>query len=174
MSDFLIPLPRLVHENLSIIMTYAYSLKPLTEMMSKEFLGEWVYLEKTLYALSAERAEKACVELALFLRMVDDEENLTLYLRNAPNVRDCGRLFLESGVEEPLTFREAANKILHARKLEWKMIILEHGNALKVADAPVLQCHPRDHPSHISPERRWRMAEIDLLKLARFCATIAH
>jgi hypothetical protein len=73
MSRFSVPLTRLVHENLSIVMCYAYSQKPLAEMIESKFKGEWKYLNKALFEISAERAEKACLELALFLRMVDDE-----------------------------------------------------------------------------------------------------
>ena len=68
MSRFSLPLTRLVHENLSIVMCFAYSRKPLEKMIQAKFKGEWKYLNKALFEISAEQAEKACVELALFLR----------------------------------------------------------------------------------------------------------
>ncbi len=67
MSRFSLPLTRLVHENLSIVMCFAYSRKPLKKMIQAKFKGEWKYLNKALFEISAQQAEKACVELALFL-----------------------------------------------------------------------------------------------------------
>jgi len=79
MSRFSLPLTSLVHENLSIIMSFAYSRKPLKNMVEAKFKGEWKYLNKALFEISAQHAEKACVELALFLRTLDDEEEISAY-----------------------------------------------------------------------------------------------
>ena len=68
-SQFSIPLTRLIHENLSIVMSFAYSRKPLSHLMDAKFQGEWKYLNRALFEVSAERVEKACLELALFLRI---------------------------------------------------------------------------------------------------------
>jgi hypothetical protein len=87
MSGISLSLTRLVHENLSIVMCFAYSQKPLVDMIDSKFKGEWKYLNKALFEYSAERAEKACLELALFLRMVDDEWEIwptTLPRRTCP------------------------------------------------------------------------------------------
>lgn len=174
MSGFSIPLTRLVHENLSIIMCYAYSLKPLSDMMGKHFDGGWKYLNKGLFELSAQRAEKACMELALFLRTVDDDENITAYLDKTKSVTSCGRLVMESGDIEPLPFREVSNKIIHAQRLEWRMIIMDYGDSVGPAEAPVLYCYPRKHPTGFSAKKRWKQAEIDLVPLAAVCGMLAH
>jgi len=42
-------------------------------MVERVFMGEWEYLRKALFEISAQRAEKACLELALVLRILDDE-----------------------------------------------------------------------------------------------------
>ena len=74
MSNFTTPLTRLTYVYISIIMTFAYSRKPLEKMLEDHFLGELEYLRKALIDIPALQAEKACIELALFLRMVDDDE----------------------------------------------------------------------------------------------------
>ena len=174
MSDFLIPLNRLVHENLSIVMCYAYSLKPLSEMVSKKFEGEWKYLNKGLFFVSAERAEKALMELALFLRTLDDEQKITGYLKATKKDISCGRLVMKSGKQEPLPFREAANKIIHSRKLEWRMTVVEDGETVGTADGAMLYCYPRQYQASSPKNRAWERAEIDLVALTAICGQIIH
>ena len=48
-------------------------------MVEAKFKGEGNYLNKALFEISAQHAEKACVELALFLRTLDDEEEISAY-----------------------------------------------------------------------------------------------
>jgi hypothetical protein len=156
MNRFSLPLTRLVHENLSIVMCFAYSQKPLAEMIEGKFRGEWKYLNKALFGISAERAEKACLELALFLRMLDDEEHISAYHDATKNVPNCGRLVMKDGSERVLTFREVANKLIHSSRLEWE--------CLKNPD-PLLICHTRG-------EEKWVRAEIDLVALAAVCGQL--
>ena len=94
MSRFSLPLTRLVHENLSIIMCFAYSRKPLKNMVQAKFKGEWKYLNKALFEISAQQAEKASVELALFLRTLDDEEEISAYHNAVRRSQSAERLFL--------------------------------------------------------------------------------
>lgn len=69
-------------------------------MIESKFLGEWKYLNKALFDVSAERAEKACLELALFLRMLDDEEKISAYHDATKNVPNCGRLIMKDELRE--------------------------------------------------------------------------
>lgn len=156
MSGISLPLTRLVHENLSIVMCFAYSQKPLVEMMDAKFKGEWKYLHKALFEYSAERAERACLELALFLRMVDDEWEISDYHKRRQNMPNCGRLVMENGSEQALRFREVANKVIHSSRLEWQL--------LKPSD-PLLLCHSRD-------KEQWLRAEIDLVAFAAVCGQL--
>ena len=151
-----LPLARLVHENLSIVMCFAYSQKPLVEMIDSKFKGEWKYLNKALFEYSSERAEKACLELALFLRMVDDEWEISAYHAATKNVPNCGRLVMKDGSEKPLTFREVSNKVIHSSRLEWHL--------LKPPN-PFLFCHSRD-------TEKWLRAEIDLIAFAAVCGQL--
>jgi hypothetical protein len=40
MERYPIRLTRLIHENLSIVMSFAYSRRPLAELLEKDFVGE--------------------------------------------------------------------------------------------------------------------------------------
>src|SRR5205814_9182555 len=153
MSRFSLPLTRLVHENLSIVMSFAYSRKPLWDMVQAKFKGEWKYLNKALFEISAQQAEKACVELALFLRTLDDEEEISAYHKAVKRVPECGKIVFMNDLTEVLTFREVTNKIIHAAALEWD---------LADDDYPTLICRGRD-------QERWIRAEVDLLAFAAVC-----
>lgn len=156
MNRFSLPLTRMVHENLSIVMCFAYSRTPLTSIVRGRFMGGWKYLRKALFEISEERAEKACMELALFLRMVDDEESVSAYHTATKSVPNCGRLIMKDGSESILTFREVANKVLHSSRLEWEFS--KHPE-------PLLVCHTRD-------KEKWLRAEVDLVAVAGVCGTL--
>jgi hypothetical protein len=156
MSHYSLPLTRLIHENLSIVMSFAYSRKPLSHLMDAKFKGEWKYLNKALFDVSAERADKACLELALFLRMFDDDERISDYHTATGNIPNCGRLILKDGSEKVLTFREVANKVLHSSELDWEFE--------KFPD-PTLICQSRD-------AEKWLRAEIDISAVAAVCGHV--
>jgi hypothetical protein len=145
---------QLVHDNLSIMMTYAFSRKPLERYMER-FAGEWEYFCKALFEISDQRAEKACLELALFLRLVDDEQKISGYHKQTGG-RDFGRLVLKNGQIEKLQLRDVCNKIIHAAGLTWDFS--------SEAD-PVLICHSQN-------QEKWVRAEVDLFALAGFCGGI--
>ena len=157
MNSFSILLTRLVHENLSIVMCYAYSQSSLQKMVEENFQGEWKYLNKALFEISAERAEKACLELALFLRTVDEEKNISDYHKATKNIPNCGKIIMKDGSEKVLTFREFANKVIHASRFEW--------DVFKDSD-PKLVCHTRD-------KEKWLCAEVDLVALSSVCGQLA-
>jgi hypothetical protein len=166
-----LPVTEYIHENLSIVMCYAYSIEPLVAMMNKHFEGEHKYLNKTLFSLSELRAKKAIMELALFLRVCDEDEQLSDYLARHPALDDCGRIFLKDGSTEVLKVREVANKVIHAEKINWSMILAEDGPK-NVDAAPILICFPRSgEKGHF---KAWTHAEIELINLAGICGMLAH
>jgi hypothetical protein len=158
MRRFSPPFSRLVHENLSVLMCFAYSRKPLIEMVEGKFLGEWKYLNKALFEISAERAEKACLELALFLRMLDDDENISRYHASTKNVPNCGKLVMKEGVEKVLTFREVANKVIHSSHREWDF-----------TEQPTLVCYARPTDTE---KWGWVRAEVSVVALAAVCSQL--
>ena len=151
---FSLPMTRLVHENFSIIMAFAFSRKPLERYMER-FAGEWEYLRRALFEIANERAEKACLELALFLRLVDDEQDISGYYKQVGR-RPFGRLHLKNGDMQDLQLRDVCNKIIHAKGLSWKF----SGEA-----DPILVCHSQK-------DEKWVTAEVDLFELAAFCGEL--
>lgn len=81
-------------------MCFAYSRRPLERMVNRTFVGEWKYLNKVLFDISEQRAEKACIELALFLRMINDDEEISAYNKSTGQTPNCGRLILKNNSQE--------------------------------------------------------------------------
>jgi hypothetical protein len=152
MSNFSLPLTELIHENLSIVMDFCFSRKPISELVTTKFLGEWKYLRKALFLMSEQRAGKAALELAVFMRLLDDREDISGYLDKTRNW-SFGRLIFEEKPDQTLKMRDVANKIIHASALEWD---------LSNAERPVLICI-----SH--KKEKWIRAEVDVVALATFC-----
>lgn len=158
MAHFSLPLTRIIHENLAVIMTFCYSHNSLAELMNSKFQGEWKYLNKCLFDLAPQRAIKACYELALFLRILDDEENMKALLEEMGTKPNLGTLVMKDATHRELTFRDAANKIIHSSSLEWNF---------KQEDCPILVCLTRN-------EEQWIRAEINIISLAAFCGQLLH
>ena len=152
MSNFSLPLTTLVHENLSIVMDFCFSRKPIAELVEGHFRGEWKYLRKALFDMSERRAGKAALELAVFMRLLDDREDISGYL-NQVDTWTYGRLIFEDNSEQPLKMRDVANKIIHSSALEWN---------LSKVDDPILVCMSQK-------KDKWLRAEIEVVKLAAFC-----
>lgn len=157
MATISLPLTRLIHENLSIIIDFCFSRVSVGEML-QSFSGERKYLRKTVYDVSKTRAEKAILELALFLRMLDDREGLSEYLKQTKSNIRYGRLHMSDGVEKQLEMRDVANKIIHASHFEW---------AFGDPKAPRLICYA-------PKQEKWTSAEIDIVAVAFFCGGLMH
>lgn len=157
MEKYPIELTRFVHENLSIVMTFAYSRSPLIELIEKRFRGEWKYLRKAIFEIPEEKANRAILELAVLLRILDDEEQITEYDNQSGKVWECGRLTLDNGQVKQLSFREFSNKIIHSKTFEWSW---------PDKGSPKLICYARDD------KERWKKAEVDLAALAGFCGRL--
>ena len=109
---------RLVHEKLAVIATFAYSQTALEAEIEKHFKGEWKFLHKIIYELPHEEATKALVELALYFRALDDEQDLTGFWKQV-GVSVVGSLVLKNGEIQSLSPREMSNKIIHAEEIKW-------------------------------------------------------
>jgi hypothetical protein len=146
MSQFSLPLTQLIHENLLIVMNFAFSRRPLEQLVKAKFVGEWKYLRKALFSMSEQRAAKACIELAIFMRLLDDQENISGYLKKTGE-RSFGHLIMRDKSDKRLKLREVANKILHASDLEWNF---------STENNPILVCHSRK-------TEKWVRAEIKVI-----------
>ena len=118
-------------------------------MVKRTFEGRgWKDLHKALFDIPEQRAYKACLETALFLRMLDDKEDISARL-----IVGCGTLIMKDGSQKTLPFREAANKMIHSSRLKWKF---------SRNDDPVLICHTR-------AKEKWLRAEVNVVALALVC-----
>lgn len=133
-------------------MTFAFSHGSLERLIDEKFKGEWKYLKKVVFDMSEQRAIKACIELAIYLRAFDDEAKISKWLEENSG-HGFGNVICADGKDVRLTFREVANKIIHTAGFKWDF---------STADRPLLVCTPRDN-------QRWRQASIDIVALAAIC-----
>jgi hypothetical protein len=153
---FSLPLNRLIHDNLSVIMTFAFSRQPLADMMDREFRGEWKYLSKALFEVSEMRAQRACVEFAVLLRALDDRDQMPDDMRTGAVPGGYGDLTMPDGSKCDLNLREVTNKIIHAESFTWDFSRPGH---------PVLICEGQDN-------QKWKRAEIHWVQVAAACGNI--
>ena len=152
-----LPLTQLIHDNLSVLMTFAFSKKPLESLKNEKFMGEWKYLDKALFSVSEQRAAKACIKLACFMRLLDDQEGLSEYLKKTGG-HGFGRVIKQGQPDEVLYLRDLTNKLTHAANFEWDF---------SDPDNPKLICISQQ------PER-WGRAEIEVVALAALCGQIMN
>lgn len=155
--SILLPLTKLIHENLSVILNFAFSRSPLEKLMSERFKGEWKYLYKTIDEISDARAVRACLELATMMRVLDDRERIADYQRRLKSP-SFGRVHKDGSPDEDLHLRDLTNKILHAQSITWDF---------SDPEMPLVICLP--HQSE-----RWSRAEINIVQLAAFCGQPIH
>ena len=122
-------------------------------MINAKFRGEWKYLNKALFEVSAKRAEKACLEWRCFSACWDDEKRISDYRAATRSIPNCSRLIMKDGSEKSLTFREVADKVIHSSRLEWEFV--------KFPDPPLI-CQTRN-------TEKWVWAEIDVVAVAALC-----
>jgi hypothetical protein len=147
-----LPLTRLIHHNFSVIMGYAFSTPVLSTWVDKHFTGEWKYLSIALFERPLERANLALLELATQLRLLDNHENVSDYLKKM-NYPPLGKVIKQDGSEEPLYFRDMTNKTMHSSAIAWN---------LSDPNRPIIICDSPDPP-------RWVRANIELSILAFYC-----
>lgn len=156
MSRLSLPVSKLVRENMSILMTHAFSVGPLEELFSKTFQGEWKQYQDTVFSLSKQRAEKACLELAIFLRYMDDENMLIEHSDTIMRNYNFGTLHFSNGKEKELELRDVANKIIHATGYEWDI-----SQRMK----PKLVCISRE-------TEKWKVAKVDIVAVSTVCGSL--
>jgi hypothetical protein len=152
----MLPYTEIIHKNLSIILTFAYSWPHLNDLLANRFQGEWKYLRKTINEIAPERATRALIELAACLRLLDDKEDLSVRQKLAQG--QFGRVFKKDRSEEPLYLRDLTNKIVHAKEWKWDTSIPNEPKLVCVSNNP----------------DRWFAAEIEIEALAAFCGLLMH
>jgi|SRR6185437_2631427 len=155
-----IRLTTLIHENMAVVMTFAFSREPLIALMSTHFHGEWKYLRKFVFEIPEERATRAAVELAAFFRLLDDDQKLAGYLKEVSPWRSFGTVFDQQGDRSDLLMREVANKIIHSANLEWDFSSPKNPKLVSYAS------------QEQQPRYNWTRAEIRIVDFAAFCGEL--
>ncbi|MCG2639411.1 MULTISPECIES: hypothetical protein [Bradyrhizobium] len=145
------PITKVIIDNLSVVMIFAYSQPPLREFRRTSFTGSWEHIDEVLFTIPEQVATRAMIELVLLFRTLDDHEDLDDGSLGSP----FGTLHLKSGNIRPLSIRDVANKIIHAKKIEWVF-----DNPKK----PVVLT-----TAHDESRENWTHAEIDLNTFAVGC-----
>jgi hypothetical protein len=149
-----IPITKVIKDNLSLVMMFAYSQTALREFRQTKFIGGWSYIDEVLFTISEQVATRALIELALLLRTLDDHEDIDDGSLGAA----FGSLHLKDGKVVPLAIREVTNKVIHAKTLEW---------IFTDAKRPILKTS-----AHNTSREKWTYAEIDINTFAVGCGML--
>ena len=104
------PIIKVITDNLSLVMMFAYSQPPLREFRRNSFTGGWELIDEVLFGIPEQLATRAMIELVLLFRTLDDHEDLD----DDSLGSQFGTLHLKSGNIKPLSIRDVANKTIHA------------------------------------------------------------
>jgi hypothetical protein len=147
-----LPIAGTIRECVATLATYAFSKLPMQAWADKWLHGEFGQLRHTMFELPAQRAERACLELAVLLRYLDDERGISDSYRGHSEM-DFGRLHGNDGSVKQLELRDVANKIIHATHFAWD---------LSDPERPYIVAFSRD-------EERWVRAEVNVAALCVVC-----
>jgi hypothetical protein len=145
------PITKVIIDNLSVVMMFAYSQPPLREFRRTSFTGGWERIDEVLFGIPEQLATRAMIELVLLFRTLDDHEDLD----DGSLGSQFGTLYLKNGNIKPLSIRDVANKTIHAKKIEW---------VFDDPKKPVLKT-----TAHDESRENWTHAEIDLNTFAVGC-----
>jgi hypothetical protein len=148
-----LPLLRLIQENFSVVTSYAFSDGPITKWMQQRLHGGSDTLYDICIGMARSRAERALLEFATQLRLLDNIEKLSDYFREVGSDRTFGTVTQADGTETALRLRDLTNKIIHSSSFQWKLS----------DDGPIVVCLS-DNP------KRWVKAEISITRLGFLCA----
>jgi hypothetical protein len=150
-------LTRLIHENLWIVISFAFGQPAIEKFTHARLGGGSKYLNKTIHELAEIRADRALLEMATQLRVLDDAEQLSSDLKQ-DRYPPMGVVIQKDEGRADLHFRDLTNKIMHAEKFEWQ---------LSDPDNPKIICHSKE-------VERWKSAEIDLRRLMALIGQLMH
>jgi hypothetical protein len=139
---------RLIHDNFWIVLSFAFARPAISKIIEqRRFKGEWKYLYKSIYENAEMRADRALLEMATQLRVLDDAEGLNelyAHTKRPP----LGYVVQSDGTTTALHFRDMTNKLMHGTEYEWR---------LDGDDAKVIV--------HSNKPERWQSAEISVVAL---------
>jgi hypothetical protein len=138
---------RLIHDNFWIVLSFAFGQPAVGKVIDRKFKGEWKYLYKSVYENAEVRADRALLEMATQLRVLDDAEGLNDYFKQTKRP-PFGYVIQGDGNRTEMHFRDMTNKLMHGVKYEWRL----------GGDPPTIVVHSNE-------PARWHTAEISILAL---------
>lgn len=111
---------RLIHDNFWIVLSFAFGQPTIGRILKEKFKGEWKYLHKSIYDDAEIRADRALLEMATQLRVLDDNQDLSDYFKQI-NFPALGEVIQADGNRTDLHFRDMTNKIMHGTHYEWRL-----------------------------------------------------
>jgi hypothetical protein len=160
MSEHPLQLPKLIHSNISIVLQFVFSRQQIIGFRESRFKGNWPYLDKFLFQLPEEKANKAIFDLAIYLRSLDDQEKFSKYFNDTKNPQNCGTIHTLDDAMKDLVFREACNKIIHSKNYQWNFLD---------SKCPKLICFSTKEQCE---KFKWIEAHINIIELSVFCSLI--
>ncbi|HWA69150.1 MAG TPA: hypothetical protein VG821_04870 [Rhizomicrobium sp.] len=148
---------RLIHENFWTILAFAFGRPIVAKVIADRFKGEWKYLNKTVYERAEVLADRALLEMATQMRILDDAEKLSdrYKVLGSPAL---GEVLQADGNKTPLYFRDMTNKVIHAAVFQWE---------LSNSHDPKVICLPHDG-------ERWKSARLDIVPLMSVIGSLIH
>jgi len=151
-------LNRMIHENFLTVLSYAFSAPSVRRVIEECFAGEWGPLNDTTNEMAELRADRALLELAVQLRVLDDQEGINEYLKRSGKPLIFGEVLQGDNTATPLFFRDLTNKILHADRFNW---------VFGSDNDPQVTLFSRD-PKH------WQRAKVSIVAMMAFVGRIGY
>lgn len=145
---------KLIQANLWTVCAFAYARPAISELLEQKFSGTWDFLDTMVGEIAEVRADRALLELATQLRVLDDMQNLNDHFMKTSKP-PLGIVRQANGNETDLYFRDTTNKVIHASAFRWELL-----------DGPKIVCVSND------PER-WHSADIQVECLMYYCGQLA-
>ena len=146
---------RLIHDNLWIIVSYAFAQPVVADVVRLQFAGDWKYLKRSMDQYAEMRADRALLEMATQLRVLDDAHGLSDIYRKQKHP-PLGHVIQADDTRSDLHFRDLTNKAMHGTKYEWR---------LGGKDPTIIV--------HSGQPDRWKYAEIDIIALMALVGGLA-
>lgn len=139
-----VEITKLIHENLSVVFMFAFGQPSARRVLQKHFEGGWKFLDRTIYEVSEQRADRALLEMATQLRILYDSDPGTEYIKHS-----FGKVVQGDGRITDLYFRDMTNKVIHGTNFEWDFAE-ENAPRIVIASGDV---------------QRWREAQLNVTAL---------
>ncbi|TNE73672.1 hypothetical protein EP331_03960 [bacterium] len=156
---FPLALVNLIHKNLSTVLQFVYSRNEFIELRQVNIVGNWPQLDEVLFNEPEKKANRAIVELALHLRILDDDQKLNDYINKTNSGIIFGTVIKKTRETEKLTLRDVSNKIIHCKKFDWDLTNQKDSKIICYSDN-------NDEKSN------WVRADINITALAAFCGML--